>query len=473
MTFFEIPQPVQLKCSPTAPAEGLKVSFRFSVEKPTLQDPGASAGEITYLAPDNLLVSLGKKEKLTADTLRQAGGGLVRWLLARHVQFALVQPEIPDTVLTDEHLTALMEGCLLGSYRFNRYKKVEDHADTCEIVFISREVEKCSALIARTEKVSRCVNLARDWAHEPANVINPATLEERARQLAERYHLKITVLDDRQLEEIGAGGIVAVGKGSKTPSKLMILEYPGKKEGQKPVVLVGKALTFDSGGYSIKPTDGIQGMKYDKCGGITALAAIMAAAELVLEQAVIAVVAAAENMISENAYRPDDILRMLSGKTVEIITTDAEGRLVLADALTYTQQHYSPRVVIDLATLTGGVVVALGRARAAVLSNDDELADALIQSGERTAERLWRMPLDEDYSKLIKSDDADIKNAGGREGHCSIGGAFLKEFIEDGTRWAHLDIAGVADLPKESAYCPKGATGFGVRLLIDYLEHLK
>jgi leucyl aminopeptidase len=199
---------------------------------------------------------------------------------------------------------------------------------------------------------------------------------------------------------------------------------------------------------------------------------MQAVVELGIQTPVIGIIAAAENLISGEAYRPDDILKSLSGKTIEITSTDAEGRLVLADALTYAQKNFTPRAVIDLATLTGGVVVALGHSRAAILSNNDDLSNSLFNSGEKTFERLWRLPLDEDFTKAIKAEDGDIKNTGGRDGHCIIGGAFLQEFIEADTVWAHLDIAGVADTTKELPYCPKGATGFGVRLLIDYLATL-
>jgi leucyl aminopeptidase len=238
------------------------------------------------------------------------------------------------------------------------------------------------------------------------------------------------------------------------------------------VVLVGKAITFDSGGYSLKNAENIQTMKYDKCGGVTVLATLQAAAELGLSTPLVGIVAAAENMVSDKAYRPDDILKTLSGKTVEITTTDAEGRLVLADALTYAQQKYQPRALIDLATLTGAVVVSLGHVRAGLFSNNDALAGQLFSAGEHTHECLWRMPLDDDYAKLIQGDDADLKNTGGREGGCIIAGAFLKEFVKDETPWAHLDIAGVADLAKDGPYSTKGATGFGVRLLVEYLENL-
>jgi leucyl aminopeptidase len=239
------------------------------------------------------------------------------------------------------------------------------------------------------------------------------------------------------------------------------------------VILVGKALTFDSGGYSVKNSESIQGLKYDKCGGITVAATLLAAAELKVPTPVIGIIPAAENMVSGEAYRPDDIIKMLSGKTIEITTTDAEGRLVLADALTYAQKTYKSSAIINLATLTGGVLVALGRVRAGMMANNDELAEKLFAAGEATHERLWRLPLDEDYLTQIKGDDADLKNSGGREAHSIIGGIFLKEFIEDTTDWAHLDIAAVADLPKDTPYAPKGATGFGIRLLIHYLENLK
>jgi len=213
-------------------------------------------------------------------------------------------------------------------------------------------------------------------------------------------------------------------------------------------------------------------MKYDKCGGTAVLGLMRAIGELKPKCRVIGIIAAAENMISQAAYRPDDIIRMMSGKTVEIISTDAEGRLVLADALTYAQRTYRPQVMIDLATLTGGIVVALGRVAGGLFCEDDRLRAALVESGQRTHERLWPMPLWEDYDQLIRSDDADIKNSGGRWGHPVIGGIFLKSFVDSKIPWAHLDIAGTAKVDEAKPYCPKGATGFGVRLLVDYLIRL-
>jgi leucyl aminopeptidase len=279
-------------------------------------------------------------------------------------------------------------------------------------------------------------------------------------------------LDDKQLEKMGAGAIVAVGKGSATPSRLIVLEYPGKTKA-KPVVLVGKSITFDTGGYSIKPGDSMVGMKYDKSGGMTVIATLVAAARLGLKKPLVGIIAAAENMISGGAYRPNDIVKAMNGKTIEIISADAEGRLVLCDALGYAQKQYKPQAMIDLATLTGGVVVALGSIRAGIMANNDSLVEALAASGEKTYERLWRLPLDDEYFDFIKGDDSDLKNIGVRKATAITGGIFLKQFVSEDIPWAHIDIAGVADTDKDLPYCPKGATGFGVRLLTDYLSTLE
>ena len=452
-------------------AGSLTATFRFAPELPAVGQPGAQAGDL-LLTPNNeaghtVTVSLGKREKATAETARKAGGALGKWLLDSGATALTVDlsglEEIPGAS------QAALEGVKLGAYRFGRYKQNDKPAPELTITVTGAD----DGLTGRVERLTDAVIFARDLAHEPANVINPITLAERAQFVAQKYGLSFKVIDDKQLAEMGAGAILAVGKGSRTPPRLIVLEYPGvNAEGQQPVVLVGKAITFDTGGYSIKGTEGIVGMKYDKCGGVDVLATMQAAAELKIKTPLVGIISAAENMISGDAYRPDDIIHTLNGKTVEIISTDAEGRLVLADALTYAQQTYQPRALIDLATLTGGVVVALGRVRAGLLSNNDALAEALYRAGEATGERLWRLPLDEEYSRNMKGDDADLKNSGGREGHCILGGAFLKAFVNDEVPWAHLDIAGVADANKEAPYAPKGATGFGVRLLIQYLEQL-
>ncbi len=378
-------------------------------------------------------------------------------------------------VPVDRPELALAEGIALGAFRFERFKSGEETRPPVRITFLTEDGQAAlQADLDQVQVVASAVHLAREWGHEPANVINPVSLAERAQRLAGQAGLKCTVLDDTELARLGAGALLSVGKGSRTPARLIVLEYAGQNPGTgaNPIVLVGKAITFDTGGYSIKDTQGIQGMKYDKCGGLAVIATLWAAAQLKLKTPLVGLIPAAENMISSESYRPDDILTSLSGKTIEVLTTDAEGRLVLADALTYAQQAFKPRAIVDLATLTGGVVVALGHVRAGIMANDDRLAGELISAGEKTYERLWRLPLDEEYFDLIKGDEADIKNSGGREGAPIFGGIFLKQFVDDGIPWAHLDIAGVASTGKDLPYCPKGATGFGVRLLVEYLKTL-
>lgn len=459
------------------PPAGLLIHPRFVGEQPQLGDPGKKPGDTVLVqsaGAHTLWVSLGLESKATSETFRKAGGAIGKWLLENPAESADLSVEVAEKSPADDALQALLEGILLGAYVFDRYKQNPDPQQTISLLVRGTNPDKLSGLLARVEIIADSVLLAREWGHEPANVINPVSLAERAQELAARYGLKCTVLDEKALESLAAGAILAVGKGSQTPPRLIVLEYPGQadKAGEKPVVLVGKALTFDSGGYSLKDTTNIQGMKYDKCGGVTVLAVMAAAARLKLDHPLVGVIGAAENMVSENAYRPDDIITTLSKKTVEIVSTDAEGRLVLADALTYAQSNYQPKEIIDLATLTGGVVVALGRVRAGIMSNHQGLTQALIDSGEKTWERLWQLPLDDDYLQSTKGDDADLKNSGGREGHAILGGIFLKQFVDDSIPWAHLDIAGLADVPKDLPYCPKGATGFGVRLLIDHLSRL-
>jgi leucyl aminopeptidase len=468
---------IEIKLVNSTAFSGLIVSPALAPETVTLKTAGKETGEIRIIG-EKAVLSLGPQKKLSAEMIRRAGGLLAKWLASNNISVAGVELEIlsgtgmpPST-----SLTAFIEGILLGAFKFDQYKSIrEDSVTSLSLLFddksgvIETELQE---YLNKATITAEAVNLSREWAHEPPNVINPVTLAERVKKIAAEVGLKCTVLDDKQLSELGAGAIVAVGKGSNTPSRLIILEHAGKSA-EKPVVLVGKALTMDTGGYSLKSTENIIGMKYDKSGGMTVIATLVAAARLGLSTPVVGVIAAAENMISGGAYRPDDILKALNGKTIEIISTDAEGRLVLADALTYAEQTFKPRAMIDIATLTGAVVVALGTIRAGLLSTNDELAEALFKSGEKTFERIWRLPLDEDYYEQIKGTDSDIKNSGGRYAGSTIGGMFLKQFVTDETPWAHLDIAGMMGAEKDMPYCPKGGMGFGVRLFLDYLSSLE
>lgn len=451
------------------------MTFLPAPERMMPSHPGEYPGDVLFL-PDQkrLLVSLGKTEKITNEIIRRACGSAVRWMMKNNQGEIGVDIQSLDgfSIADEEALDSVVEGLLLGGFTFDIYKSGKKTGDL-EVKILTKKTMLLQKALEAAIIRSEAVNLARSWAHEPANMLNPVNLSERIREIAKTYGLKCRILDDKQLERLGAGAIVAVGKASVTPSRLIILEYGGMTK-DKPVVLVGKSLTFDTGGYTIKTAEGLVGMKYDKCGGMAVIATLVAAARLRLKTPIVGIIPAAENAISGNGYRPNDILKTLSGKTVEIVSTDAEGRLILCDALTYATRKYSPRMVIDLATLTGGVGIALGDLRAGLFANDVALADSLFQAGERTNERLWRLPMDDEYFEMLKSDDADMKNSTGiRKAHPIIGAIFLKQFIPPDLPWAHLDIASTATTDKELPYCPKGATGFGVRLLLDYLQTIE
>ncbi|MEI6290826.1 MAG: M17 family peptidase N-terminal domain-containing protein [Chloroflexota bacterium] len=366
---------------------GIVLTPAFSPEVISLDTVGKEPGDVRLSGSKGLL-SLGPQNKFSTEMIRRAGGTLSKWLAANNVaEIGIdISPLLATGMAPSNAIPALVEGLLLGSFNFDGYKSTREEKSCCvNFLFEDKTIFNLTEIQNYIEKaaiISEAVNLSREWAHEPPNVINPVTLVERVKKIASEVGLKCTVLDDKQLSEMGAGSIVAVGKGSNTPSRLIILEHTGSGKG-KPVALVGKSLTMDTGGYSLKTTDGIVSMKYDKSGGMTVIASLVAAARLKLNTNVIGVIAAAENMISSSAYRPDDILKALNGKTIEVISTDAEGRLVLADALTYTEKTFQPRSIIDIATLTGAVVIALGSVRAGLLSNNGDLAASIYQAGEK------------------------------------------------------------------------------------------
>jgi leucyl aminopeptidase len=286
--------------------------------------------------------------------------------------------------------------------------------------------------------------------------------------------MKCSIISESELKKKGFGGISAVGQGSKNESKLIILEHNHGPKNEKPIVLVGKAVTFDTGGISLKPGDKMDEMKFDKCGGCTVIGIMKAVSELKLRINVVGIVPSVENMPSGESFRPGDIIKLYNGKTAEILNTDAEGRLILADALSYGEKHYSPKVIINFATLTGACIVALGNNVAGMVSNNEKLTKKINESSKRTTEEVWELPLTQDFMDMIKSDVADMKNVGiGRAAGTITAAAFLRNAIED-TPWTHIDIAGVAwtqAATKEKSYNPKGATGFGVRLILDYLQN--
>jgi leucyl aminopeptidase len=427
-------------------------------------------------APRLLLVGLGKAEKFTLEQLRQASASAAttgRKLGVRSVAFL---PPVCELSMVDMG-QAITEGALLGLYTLKKYKTAQEDEpqDTLqELQLLTSGGSAQPALTTgmnRGRVVAEAVVLARDLINCPGNEVDPAYLAETAKALAKRTSLRCQILEQEALREFAMGCLLGVAQGSAKPPVLIMLEHTPHGTTEAPIVLVGKGITFDSGGISIKPAANMEDMKMDMAGGAAVLGTMQALAQLHYPRRVIGLVPASENLPSGTAIKPGDILRAMSGKTVEVINTDAEGRLVLADALSYAVQELKPACIVDLATLTGAVVVALGNHATGMMGTDEAMMERLRAAGERTAERVWPLPLFEEYSKQIKSDFADIKNTGGREAGSITGAAFLKEFVGK-VPWVHLDIAGTAWTREGKSYVPKGATGVGVRLLVEALHDM-
>ena len=421
-----------------------------------------------------LLVGLGKKSELDDNRLRQAAGSAVQALRgARVASFTMALQLLSDD---DAALETVCEGALLGSYSFDDYKtkdKEERFGFTGMTLLLPKRaaIKEARTRIWRTEALCRGVTLARNLVSHPGNVATTGYLAEAARGVAERHGLSFRVLERDELQKLGMNALLAVGKGSAEPPRLIVLEYRGSGAKGRPVALVGKGITFDSGGISIKPGAGMEEMKTDMAGAAAVLGTMEAAAALQLPINLVAVIPAAENMPDGMAYKPGDILASMSGLTIEITNTDAEGRLILCDALHFARTEFKPAAMIDLATLTGACVVALGHEASGLMGSDQRLVESLKKAGERCNERLWELPLWDEYGETMKSDIADLRNAGTtRDGGSITAGWFLKQFSGT-TRWAHLDIAGTAWSDKSRPCSPKGATGVGVRLLIEYLRN--
>jgi leucyl aminopeptidase len=418
-----------------------------------------------------ITVGLGPRGKATLDTLRKAAAAAVlraRDLHAAHVAFPPVSlPPHPAEQITQ----ARVEGIVLGHYRFTRYKKPEGGEVTTVTLLAGNhdQAKHTEEGRARGLVTAEATVFARDLVNEPPNQVFPDRLAEIAHDVAKKANLKYSVFDPAAMEALGMGAILAVGGGSANPPRLISLEYAPPRA-RKTVALVGKGVCFDSGGINIKTAD-LQWMKSDMAGGAAVIATMNALASLRPPVRVLGVVAAVENMLSGRAVKPGDIIRAMNGKTIEINNTDAEGRVILADALAYAVQQ-APDEIVDLATLTGSAMVALGYQAAALMSNTPDLADRLLRAAETAGERIWQLPLYEEFLEDMRSPIADLHNSGGRYGGAQKGAIFLREFV-DGRPWAHLDIAPTAFLERDEGtgpYLPKGATGFGVRTLLAYLS---
>jgi len=429
-----------------------------------------------------LLVGLGVRAEATHETVRRAAAEVARALKgkgARTVGFRLPS-FVAEGVPSDAAAEALVEGAALGAYEFLRYKTKTDGGVEEATVFLGEEHAREEAAlrrrIDRATSVTETVAWTRDIGNLPADTASPERLAEEALKLGKELGFKVQVFDEKKLAEMKCGGILAVGGGSSThPPRMVVLEYPGAARSGKTVAVVGKGITFDSGGISIKPAAAMAEMKFDKSGAVDVLGILRASSLLKVPARVVGVLACAENVPSGSSYRPGDVVRSYGGQTMEILNTDAEGRVVLSDALGWVIDKYHPDEVIDLATLTGAQVVALGDDTAGLVTNDDRLAQGLLDASKRTGEPLWRMPLTDYHRELVKSEIADVRNSSEIPVAGMLqGAAFLETFVGK-TPWAHLDIAGPAWTTAttrkwQPAYQPAGATAFGVRTVATYFE---
>jgi leucyl aminopeptidase len=422
-----------------------------------------------------LLVGLGKPDEITvtemenlggrvyADTQRDKGGAV-----------AVAVDAVPNAVLSATDIAARMAyGARLRSYRFDKYRTKEKASDKPSLRTIAFHVEQFDAArraYATLDKIADGVFFTRDLVSEPANILYPAELAKRAEEL-KKLGVKVEVLGEAQMKKLGMGSLLGVGQGSVRESKLVVMQYNGKgaaARGEQPIAFLGKGVCFDTGGISIKPAGGMEDMKWDMGGAGVVVGLMMALAGRKAKVNVVGIIGCVENMPGGNAQRPGDIVTSMSGQTIEVINTDAEGRLVLADALWYCKERFNPQFMVNLATLTGAIIISLGAQYAGLFSNDDELSDKLTKSGQKIGEKLWRMPMGAEYDKELNTDGADMKNIGGRGGGSIIAAQFLQRFV-DKTPWAHLDIAGVTWSKSDAPTVPKGGTAFGVRLLDQFV----
>ena len=419
------------------------------------------------------LSGLGKRSELNLEKIRRAFAKAMQHLRGLKIKEAATAFDadlLPDK--KEKVVAAMAEGAGLGLYQYTPYKTVkqDDLKNFLQLEIVARPADYSwiQDVVQKTNIITDAVCFARDLVSAPANEMTPGILAAHAQKLAKKKNVACRVLEKGKMKALGMNALLGVAAGSHQPPKLIILEYTGGKKGEAPIALVGKGLTFDSGGISIKPAEKMDEMKTDMAGGAAVLAAIKAAADLKLPVNIVGLVPATENMSGGGALKPGDILKSFSGRTIEVLNTDAEGRLILADALSYALK-YKPEAIIDIATLTGACVVALGEEVAGMLGTDDRMIKEIGEAARATGELVWELPLWEHYHDLIKSDIADYKNTAGRMGGAITGAAFLSKFVGE-SPWVHLDIAGPSWTTKDRGYIPRGATGVPVRLLVEYLR---
>jgi len=458
----------------TASGKALVNYLRKFDQKGHVGDIGVLYELAGTFATRTVLLGAGNEKKLSLKKLRDLAAKAARHLDkggARDISLYLPDLTVRGAGMAAK-VQAIAEGVWLGLYRFEKYqseKKENRRALRSVTIMVPsrRDLDAAESAVASARGICAGTIFARDLANEPGNVCTPEYLGQQAQGL-KHGKLKVMVMDKAAIEKAGFAGLLAVNQGSAKEPRFIVLEYLGGKKGAAPVALVGKGLTFDAGGISIKPPAQMDEMKFDMCGAAAVLGAFKALVELSLPINVLGVISSTENLLGGAAYKPGDIIKSYKGVTIEVLNTDAEGRIILADALAYAAEK-KPAAIIDLATLTGACVIALGSQATGLMGSDDPLQKALEKSGEATGDRVWRLPMYEEYQEQIKSEIADIKNIGGREAGTITAACFLSRFVED-IPWAHLDIAGTAWNMKGTDISARGATGAGVRLLVDYLN---
>ncbi len=416
-----------------------------------------------------LLVGLGDKKKFNSDKLRSIAANIIRNVELKKITSVTVDSK-SFNLDDNDYAQSFAEGFVLGRYNLLEYKTKSKKDSKLSKISVMGNCNK--SYLEKGDFLGEAVNYSRDLGNHPPNILTPTYLANEALEIGKSKNFKTKVIDIKEFKKLGLGAFYGVAMGATEPAKFIIAEYSGGKKSDKPFGLIGKGLTFDSGGISLKPPGRMDEMKFDMCGGATVFGLMKAVSNLQPKINIVFAIGATENMPGSNAQRPGDIVTAYNGKTIEVLNTDAEGRLVLADVLSYVSKNYQPQAMIDFATLTGAVLVALGDRASGIMGNSPDLISDIQKSSDQTGEKVWELPLWDEYCKDVKSQIADIKNLGraGLAGTISAG-AFLKEFV-DTTPWVHMDIAGTAWGPKEPSYMPKtGATGVAVRLIYNLVEN--
>ncbi|WP_378952504.1 leucyl aminopeptidase [Pelosinus sp. sgz500959] len=440
-------------------------------------------GEVTIIhtwgaisAKRVMLIGMGKESELTLDKIRALSGSAMRAAQKLRAKSVATMMPVLDGKQYDVQTIAqgMIEGALLGTYQFNYYKTTAPTSDVIQELFIiENNIEKASIISQSVEEgkiIGESVNVARDLVNHPSKYMTPTQLTLEAQKIAKQHHLEINILEKEDMENEQMHALLAVAQGSAQAPKMIVLKYIGDKDNHQMTAFVGKGVTFDSGGISIKPSLNMGEMKGDMAGGATVLGTMLAIGQLKPKVNILAIIPCTENMPSGHAYKPGDVISSMNGKTIEIITTDAEGRLILADAITYAQKLGATQIV-DVATLTGACVIALGNVASGLITNHAAFCKEVSHAAKQTGEKMWELPNFDEYKEQIKSDIADLKNSGGRMAGAITAGLFIEAFVNE-IPWVHIDIAGTSDGDKESGYIVKGGTGVGVRTLIQLAQNM-